>query len=141
MMFAWLSLSTAVMADDPPAAAPQNGNPIIQPGPTAAQPPQFDAPPEIIDSDAPIFDPGYSDPMYTPGRWYFGYGNYDGYLYGPMGFNFGYGYRPLGYTFWPQYGDYTDFGRYFQDPYRYYRRPYMWQPFWSYQRYRQYPVW
>lgn len=130
---------------------PQPGAPIIQPGPTAATPPQFEAPPETIvpEIDPTIQDPGYREYGYAPGRQYYGYGlppvwpdnSYDNFAYGAPGFNFGYGYRPLGYTFWPRYGDYTDFGRYFVDPYRYYTRPYMWNPYWSYQRYRQYPVW
>jgi hypothetical protein len=58
-----------------------------------------------------------------------------------MGFNFGYGYRPLGYAFWPRYGAYWDFGRYFANPYQFYTQPYIWHPYWSYQRYRLWPVW
>ena len=137
LLLAILTPAPALLrADD---SAPKADEPAINPGPAAE--PQESEPETVLPPGAyvpgTVFPP-YVDPQ-NPAIIYDPWGANLGYP--EMGFNFGYGYRPLGYTFWPRYGDYMNFGRFLPDPGRFYTRPYMWHPYWSYQRYRFYPGW
>jgi hypothetical protein len=120
-----------LFADDPPAPKAPNGDqgPKITPGPSAPkQEKAVPAPKDDQAAPAPNAEATVDAPIvheYPDVPYY--------------GFHFGYGYRPLGYAFWPRYDHYADFSMpYFEDPYRFYRQPYQWHPFWSWQRYRQF---
>ena len=114
--------TSSLFADDPPKLAPDPGAQSADQGPVIT-PKESHPKPDAAAPDA--------ESMPFPCG--------PGCLDVPYGFHFGYGYRPLGYAFWPRYDHYADFAEpHFADPYRFYRQPYQWHPFWSWQRYRQF---